>query len=122
MEFEVLSQEDVDSLLKGISGGEFDYEDEGPESKPGPVIHPSAEVLFKIQNQEGKFSTGGIHPIFTKIGKAYTKSRLYQHLKLLEKYHKTMTIYENCVVVQFIIHPYYNKSVQEWKERNAAKS
>lgn len=56
--------------------------------------------VYKIRNKKtGLFSSGGIKPKWSKIGKLWTqKSHLLLHLKQFSKY-EAEKIYKNCEIV-----------------------
>lgn len=53
--------------------------------------------VYKIRNAQGLFSSGGMHPQFSKKGKVWTtKSALSNHISLVRG-----AIYNGCVVVEY---------------------
>lgn len=62
--------------------------------------------VYRIQRDDGLFSTGGVHPIFTKEGKYWrTKAHIKAHFNIMtNRYSKKFTIkdfYENCTIVEY---------------------
>lgn len=41
--------------------------------------------IYKIRNKDGKYSTGGTNPSFSKDGKTWSQRALNAHLTLIEK-------------------------------------
>lgn len=83
--------------------------------------------IYKIIDSQGRFSTGGVAPYFTKNGKIWkTKGHLTQHLQQTLPYYKRLKKthpYESCKVVVYnvveVIDEDSRESVNEWiKEKS----
>lgn len=57
--------------------------------------------FYRVKNNNGKFSTGGRCPMFTKSGKSWTASNFKKHLDLLGQHHFEY-YYKDCVVEEYI--------------------
>jgi hypothetical protein len=56
-------------------------------------------TVYKIRNKQGKYSTGGSYPRFTKAGKVWTSlGALKQHLDLVT----TPRVYKDCELVELL--------------------
>lgn len=56
--------------------------------------------FYRIKNKEGKFSTGGRLPTFTKSGKSWNESNFKRHLDILSQ-HNFDWSYEDCTVEEY---------------------
>jgi len=56
--------------------------------------------IYKIRNDKGLFSKGGLDPTFNKIGKLWLRQYLKAHLTML-KAHSNIHLYDNCVIVEY---------------------
>lgn len=79
------------------------------------------DLVYKIRNKEGLFSTGGAYPGFHKEGKSWWNlSNLKSHLRLLESYSKRNPkrkidiIYKDCEIVEYEKIERTTKSVIEY--------
>ena len=63
----------------------------------------AAMKIYKIQNNEGLFSSGGSSPKFTKRGKTWGEKRhVKSHLRMMKTYGLLET-YDDCHVVEYEI-------------------
>lgn len=113
LNFPILSQKEIDELLKNISGHEFEE---------GNWIVPASTVIYRIMNENGLFSTGGEYPEFVTHGRNFsTKGHIKQHLRYLKKWHRLRNVYKKCAVVEFVLGRNQNGAqlVNGWMKENA---
>lgn len=61
-------------------------------------------IIYRIQNSKGLFSSGGMFPVFKKIGKIWKrKGDLHSHLLCAIKNINIKSIYNNCRIVSYKI-------------------
>jgi len=69
------------------------------------------EYMFKIKNNEGLYSNGGMKPDFTRRGKFWRGlGPLMSHLSQLNDLRK-LKLYNNCVVETFLLERYENPTI-----------
>jgi len=83
-------------------------------------------IILKIQNPEGLFSTGGVSPLWTKRGKVWTtRSGLSCHFNAMG-YERAKHTYGKCTVQEFNIDSGAAKNtpatdiIDQWQLRNHA--
>lgn len=70
-----------------------------------------SNVVYKIRNKDGLYSTGGSSPSFTKNGKVWnSKSALNNHIRMLIDYasswnekSKSIDVYKDCELITIFI-------------------
>ena len=79
-------------------------------------LNKNEQKFYKIRNKNGLFSTGGMHPYFTKSGKTWVGiGPLKNHINCIEQTRdsswkagrdkpvETLVVYEDCDIVEFDI-------------------
>ena len=57
--------------------------------------------MYKIMDSDLKFSSGGLHPMFTREGKTWnSKARLHAHFRLLNEYGMLKKCYDGCRIIR----------------------
>lgn len=56
--------------------------------------------FYRVKNKDGKFSTGGRTPMFTRSGKSWNVSNFKKHLDILSQ-HNFDWSYSNCTVEEY---------------------
>jgi len=74
--------------------------------------------IYKIVNNEGKFSSGSSSPKFTSRGKTWGEKRhIKSHLRMMKRYNE-LHQYDNCQVVEYIIsEPPNEVSIDEFMKK-----
>lgn len=75
-------------------------------------------VLFKIKNKEGKYSTGGLRPKFSKDGKIWDEKNLKKHLaqfRIARSVYGYAFPYKECTVEHFNVMKFASVDVEKWR-------